>query len=56
MTTGAVQVTVQDRYLGLPPMPGQTITPRPDWMMPAPFNDVTDSTLVRQTLTLADQQ
>jgi hypothetical protein len=54
--TGPVQVTVQDRYLGLPAIPGQTITPRPEWIMPAPFNDITDSTIVRHTVVLVGQE
>jgi hypothetical protein len=46
---GPVGVIVQDRRLGIPKIPGVTIAPRPDWMMPAPLNDVADSTIVRRT-------
>jgi hypothetical protein len=46
---GPVSVTLQDRRLGIPEIPGVAIAPRPDWMMPAPLNDVADSTIVRQT-------
>jgi hypothetical protein len=46
---GPVSVTVQDRRWGIPNIPGVTIAPRPAWMMPAPLNDVADSTIVRRT-------
>jgi hypothetical protein len=46
---GPISVTVQDRRLGVPEIPGITIAPRPAWMMPAPLNDAADSTIVRQT-------
>ena len=36
---GPISVTVQDRRLGVPKIPGVTIAPRPAWMMPAPLND-----------------
>jgi hypothetical protein len=48
-SAGPVSVIVQDRRLGIPKIPGVTIAPRPDWMMPAPLNDVADSTIVRRT-------
>jgi hypothetical protein len=51
--TGPVDVTTQDRYLGLPEIPGLAVEPRPGWMMPAPFNDVTDATIVRRVWTFA---
>jgi hypothetical protein len=47
--TGPVSLTVQDRRLGLPKMPGVTIAPRPAWMMTAALNDVADSTIVLRT-------
>lgn len=46
-----LQVKVQDRRLGLPA--GELkIAPRPDWMAAAPFNDVSDSTIVVHTITI----
>jgi hypothetical protein len=46
-----LQVNVQDRRLGLPAAELK-ITPRPDWMGAAPFNDVSDSTIVVHTVTI----
>jgi hypothetical protein len=47
VSTGAsVAITVQDRILGLPSIPGLTLMPRPEWMMPAPWNDSADSSIV----------
>jgi hypothetical protein len=46
-----LQVRVQDRRLGLPET-AMAIRPRPDWMAAAPFNDVSDSTLVAHTVTI----
>jgi len=46
-----LQVNVQDRRLGLPTAELK-ITPRPDWMAAAPFNDVSDSTIVAHTVTI----
>jgi hypothetical protein len=51
-----VHVSVQDRILGLPSMPGLSITPRPDWMMPGPWNDSADSSIVQATYELAPIQ
>jgi hypothetical protein len=51
---GPVTVKVQDRRLGLPAIPSLTISPRPAWMVPAPFNDVADSTIVSNVLTFGD--
>jgi hypothetical protein len=48
---GPISVTVQDRHLGLPTIPGFAIAPRPAWMAPLPLNDVADSTIVRKTYT-----
>lgn len=47
----AVRVTVHDRRLGLPET-GITLAPRPSWMAAAPFNDVSDSTIVAHTVTI----
>jgi len=44
-----VTVTVQNRRMGLPAIPGLTIAPRPAWMAPMPLNDAADSTIVRQS-------
>jgi hypothetical protein len=49
--TGPVSLTVQDRRLGLPAILGVTIAPRSAWMVPAPLNDVANSTIVRRTFT-----
>jgi hypothetical protein len=46
---GPIRVVVQDHYLGLPRLPGVTVTPRPDWVVTAPLNDVVDATLVSRT-------
>jgi hypothetical protein len=46
-----VQVFVHDRYLGLP-QTAPPITPRPAYMAAAPFTDVSDSTIVAQTVTI----
>jgi hypothetical protein len=48
---GPVQVLVQERRLGLPPTT-PPVTPRPDWMAAAPFNDVSDSTIVAYIVTI----
>ena len=44
--TGPLSVTLNERTLGLPPVPGLADSPRPATMIPAPFNSVADSTLV----------
>ena len=46
-----LQVNVQERRLGLP-ADKLPITPRPEWMAAAPFNDVSDSTIVVHTVTI----
>ena len=46
-----LQVNVQDRRLGLPAAEVK-IMPRPTWMAAAPFNDVSDSTIVAHTVTI----
>jgi hypothetical protein len=48
---GPVQVRVQERRLGLPAV-SPPIAPRPAWMAAAPFNDVSDSTLVVHSITI----
>lgn len=45
---GAVTITVEERIYALPDLPGITITPRPDWMIPSP-TFVTDTSLIRRT-------
>lgn len=47
--TGPLTVSVQDRRLGLPDA-GLIVEPRPQWMAAAPFNDISDSTVVAYTL------
>lgn len=42
-----LRLTVQDRHLGLPSFAELPITPRPDWMAPAPLGDLADSAIVR---------
>jgi hypothetical protein len=46
-----LQVIVYDRLLGLPDRE-LAITPRPEWMAAAPFNTVSDSTIVAHTVTI----
>ena len=46
-----LRVNVQDRRLGLPAAELK-IAPRPEWMAAAPFNDVSDSTIVVHTVTI----
>ena len=46
-----LRVKVQDRRLGWPATE-LAITPRPAWMAAAPFNDVSDSTIVAHTVTI----
>ncbi len=46
-----LQVSVQDRRLGLPAAELK-LAPRPAWMAAAPFNDVSDSTIVVHTTTI----
>ncbi|MGE5602993.1 MAG: M20/M25/M40 family metallo-hydrolase [Nitrososphaerales archaeon] len=51
--SGPVSVTLNERTQGLPAVPGLAIQPRPANMSPAPFNFVTDSTLMDQLWTVA---
>jgi hypothetical protein len=46
-----VQVIVLDRRIGLPDT-GKVYAPRPDYMAAAPFNDLSDSTIVAHTTTI----
>ena len=50
----AITVSVQDQRLGLPDA-GLAVQERPEWMAAAPFNDISDSTVVAHTVTLAEQ-
>jgi hypothetical protein len=49
----ALSVTLVERTPGLPTVPGLVIRPRPATMIPALYNSVADSTLVRQSWRLA---
>jgi len=56
-TAGPVTVETLDRLIvdDLPALAGRTglsVTPRPDWMMPAPGSDITDGALVRGSFTV----
>ena len=44
-----LSVTLNERTLGLPSVPGLAVEPRPATMIPAPFNSVADSTLATQS-------
>jgi hypothetical protein len=46
---GPIQLEALDRRLGLPDT-GLQIAPRPQWMAAAPFNDISDSTIVSQVV------
>ena len=57
VTDGPVTVAALDRLLvedlsGLADLTGLTVTPRPDWMMPAPGSDITDGALVSGSFTI----
>ncbi len=45
-TAGPTTVQAQVRRFGLPDIPGQPISPRYGWMMPAPFSKTADSSIV----------
>jgi hypothetical protein len=47
-----ITLTMQDHIPTLPEVPGLEIQPRPEWMMPAPWQNVADSSLVTHTITL----
>jgi hypothetical protein len=47
-----ITLTMQDHIPTLPEVPGLEIQPRPDWMMPAPWQNAADSSLVTHTITL----
>ena len=47
-----LRLTVQDRHPGLPSFAELPITPRPEWMAPAPFGDNADSAIVRSSVTV----
>ena len=56
-TSGPVAVETLDRLIvedlsGLAALTGLSVTPRPDWMMPAPGSDITDGALVRGAFTV----
>jgi hypothetical protein len=48
---GAVTLSVEEHVYALPEIPGLTIQPRPEWMMPSP-TFVSDATILRSTITL----
>lgn len=48
---GTVTLNIEEHIYSLPEMPGLTIRPRPDWMLPSP-TFVSDATILRHTVTL----
>jgi hypothetical protein len=49
---GPIALVMQDHIPMLPEVPGLQIQPRPAWMMPAPWQNVADSSLVTHTVVL----
>jgi hypothetical protein len=49
---GAIPLTMQDHIPTLPAVPGMEIQPRPDWMIPSPWQNISDSSLVTHTVIL----
>ncbi len=47
-----ITLVMQDHLPTLPEVPGLDIRPRPEWMMPAPWQNVADSSLVTHTVVL----
>jgi hypothetical protein len=47
-----ITLTMQDHIPTLPEAPGLEIQPRPEWMMPAPWQNAADSSLITHTIIL----
>ncbi|MCK7511312.1 MAG: hypothetical protein MZV70_49485 [Desulfobacterales bacterium] len=45
---GKVTLNIEEHVYSLPEIPGLTIRPRPDWMLPSP-TFVSDATILRTT-------